>query len=134
MAGDMKRARRGLGIGKADAAERTGLSVADYARAERGRVPKDQKGFGTMMTVARGLGVGALRLEYLKRYRTHVGVELSADRPVMFLERVSTDLSGSRAQGYYVSPYNVLRVVEDVGLSAVLEGERQETGPYSHFG
>ena len=76
-----------------------------------------------MMTVARGLGVGALRLEYLRPYRTHMGVELSEDRLVMFLERLSSDISGSRGQGYYVSPYNVLRVIEDVGLGAVLEGE-----------
>ena len=123
MASEMKRARRGLGISRVDAAERAGLSVAEYARIERGRVPKDGEGFGRMMTVARGLGVGALRLEYLKPYRTHMGVELSEDRLVVFLERLSSDISGSRAQGYYVSPYNVLRVIEDVGLGAVLEGE-----------
>ena len=123
MASEMKRARRGLGISRVDAAERTGLSIAEYARIERGGVPKDGEGFGRMMTAARGLGVGALRLEYLRPYRTHIGVELSEDRPVMFLERLSSDLSGSRAQGYYVSPYNVVRVIKDIGLGAVLEGE-----------
>ena len=124
MASDLKRARRGLGMGKANAAERAGLSVADYARIERGKVPKNREGFVKMMTVAKALGVRALRMEYLKPYRTHLGVELSADRPLMmFLELVSTDVSGSRAQGYYVSPYNVLRVVGDIGLETVLEGE-----------
>ena len=123
MARDMRRRRRGLGIGREDAAARAGLSVEEYARIERGRVPKDGDGFSRMMTVGRGLGVGGLRLEYLRPYRTHLGVELSESRLVMFLERLSSDVSGSRAQGYYVSPHNVVKVVEDVGLRAVLEGE-----------
>ncbi|MCY4530664.1 MAG: helix-turn-helix transcriptional regulator, partial [Chloroflexi bacterium] len=123
MARDMRRGRRRLGIEKSDAAERAGVSVAEYARIERGRVPKDGEGFGRMMAVARDLGVGALRLEYLRPYRTYMGVELSEDRLVMFLERLSSDISGSRALGYYVSPYKVVNVVEDVGLGAVLEGD-----------
>lgn len=123
MARDMRRGRRRLELEKAEAAERAGVRVADYARIERGRVPKDGEGFARMMTVARGLGVRALRLEYLRPYRTHLGVELSEDRLVMFVERLSSDVSGSRAQGCYVSPYNVVKVVEDAGLSAVLDGD-----------
>ena len=123
MARDLGRGRRRLGIERADAAERGGVSVAEYARIERGRVPKDGEGFARMMTVARGLGVRALRLEYLRPYRTHLGVELSEDRLVMFVERLSSDVSGSRAQGCYVSPFNVVKVVESAGLSAVLDGD-----------
>ena len=126
MSRDMRRARRRLELEKADAAERAGVSVAEYSRIERARVPKDGEGFARMMTVARGLGVRTLRLEYLRRYRTHLGIELSEDRVVMFLERLSSDISGSRAQGYYASPYNVVKVVEGAGLGAVLDGDSAE--------
>lgn len=123
MSRDMRRARRRLELEEADAAERVGVSVAEYSRIERARVPKNGEGFARMMTVARRLGVRALRLEYLRSYRTHLGVELSADRLVMFLERLSSDISRARAQGYYVSPYNVVAVVESAGLGAVLDGD-----------
>ena len=123
MSRDMRRARRRLELDKADAAERAGVSVAEYSKIERGRVPKDGEGFVRMLTVARGLGVRALRLEYLRPYRTHLGIELSEDRLVMFLERLSSDITGSRAQGYYASPHNVVKVVEGAGLRAVLDGD-----------
>ena len=123
MSRDMKHARRRLELDKADAAERAGVSVAEYSRIERARVPKDGEGFARMLTVAGGLGVRELRLEYLRPYRTHLGLGLSEDRLVMFLERLSSDVSGLRAQGYYVSPYNVAEVVEGAGLGAVLDGD-----------
>ena len=123
MSRDMRRARRRLDLEEADAAERSGVSVAEYSKIERARVPKDGEGFARMITVARDLGVRALRLEYLKRYRTHLGIEFSKDRLVMFLERLSSDISESQAQGYYASPYNLLKVVENAGLGAVLDGD-----------
>ena len=123
MARDMRRARRRFELEEADAAERAGVGVAEYSRIERARVPKDGEGFARMITVARSLGVRVLRLEYLRRYRTHLGIELSEDRLVMFLEKLSSDISGSRAQGYYASPYNVVKAVEGAGLGAVLDGD-----------
>ena len=104
MSRDMRRARRRLELEKADAAERAGVSVAEYSRVERARVPKDGEGFDRMMTVARRLGVRALRLEYLRPYRTHLGVELSEDRLVMFLEGLSSDISGGAGGGLLCEP------------------------------
>ena len=122
IAEDLKDARVRSGITTSRAAKKVGINVARYRRLENGRVPKYRENLDLLISAARSLGLDAVRMSYVDEIQEYMRYDLSETRRfTVFVDSLSHNVSEIKKLGYFVSPYNIFALVDNVGLNTVLE-------------
>ena len=118
IAEDLRAAREGLGITSSVAPERAELDPALYRALEQGSAARNVESVGLMVSAAKRLGLEEVRFSYVDEVQQqHMKVDLSTDGPlVIFLDRLRFDVRELKEQAMFVSPYEVLALVERIGF------------------
>ena len=125
MAEDLAAARAELGITSAKAAKRAGISATRYRALEKGRIRKTVHNAGTMMSVARRMGLEAIRASHVDEIGQHMKIDLSFDGPqTIFIDILDADTSELKEQGYFVTPDGVLDLIERIGFNPTFESTK----------
>ena len=100
------------------AAERAELDPALYRALEEGSAARNVENVGLMVSAAICLGLEEVRFSYVDEVQQqHMKVDLSTDRPlIIFLDRLRFDVRELKEQAVFVSPYQVLALVERIGF------------------
>ena len=115
---DLRAARVRLGITSSVAAERAELNPALYRALEEGSAVRNVENVGLMVSAAKCLGLEEVRFSYVDEVQQqYMKVDLSTDGPlVIFLDRLRFDIRELKEQAAFVSPYQVLALVERIGF------------------
>ena len=99
-------------------AERAELDPALYRALEEGSAVRNVENVGMMVSAAKCLGLEEVRFSYVDEVQQqHMKVDLSTDGPlVIFLDRLRFDVRELKEQAVFVSPYQVLALVERIGF------------------
>ena len=125
MAADLRFVRRNRGMTTARAAKQAELATSRYRALEQGRVAKNRHTVAELISVARHLGLQSLRLCFAEEVGQYVSMDLSADeRQTFFIDMVEADIRELKEQGYFVSPYSVLALLDSMGLQSTLESRK----------
>lgn len=121
IAEDLRDARESLRITTAAAAKRAGIDSLFYRRLESGKETRDENIVSSIIQTARSLGLDSVRMSYVEELATYMRYDLSEDRPfTLFVDSISSDLSELKDKGHFVSPYNIFRLVDNIGQDKVV--------------
>ena len=122
MAEDLRTARARLGITSARAAKRARLDAALYRALEKGAVQRSQHNMALMVSVASSLSLKSIRVSYVDAVGQYMRIGLSTEGPpTTFIDNLEGDVTQLQKQGYFVSPYGVLALVERIGFYPTFE-------------
>lgn len=121
IAEDLRSARESLDITTVAAAKRAGINNLGYKQLEGGKVTGDENTVISMASVARGLGLDSVRMSYIEELATYMRYDLSGERPLtLFVDSISSNLSELREKGLFASPYNIFRLVDNIGQDRIV--------------
>ena len=119
---DLRNARERLGITSAAAAKKARISWPLYRRIENGKALGHASALASVISAARSLGLDSVRMCRIEELDEYVRYDLTEDQPfTLFTDSFSCSLSELRKQGHYVSPYNIFRLVDEIGQETLLK-------------
>lgn len=131
LAEDLRAARVGLGITSTRAAELAELDPALYLALEEGTAVGNVENVGLMVSAAKCLGLKEVRFSHLdlsylyKAQQQYLKVDLSTDRPLtIFLDTLRLDVRELKEQSVFVSPSQVLALVEHLGFNKTFDSRQ----------
>ena len=126
IAEDLKEIRVRLGRTSASAAKRAQLGVVRYRALENGRVPKTSQNVAQMISVARRLGLGSVRMSYVDEIDQHIRVDITGDGTfTMFVDTLDSDVRQLKEHGHFVSPHLFLAFVNQAGVGSIIDSRKR---------
>ena len=125
MAEDLRAARVGLGITSTVAAERAELNPALYRALEEGSAVRNTGNVALMLSAAQRLGMKEVRVTYADEVQQYMKVYLSTEGShAVFLDTLRLDVRELKEQSVFVSPYQVLALVQRLGFDRTLDSRQ----------
>lgn len=121
IAEDLRNARKNLGITTARAARRANISDIRYRQLEGGRVVASKEVVQSLISVARALGLEALRFSYVDETQQYMNINISEeDKFTIFVDSLTSNIAELGSMGHFVSPQNIFALVDEIGLDSIL--------------
>ena len=121
IAEDLRAATVEHGITSKVAAECAGIDPALYRRLEEGSAVRSSENLGLMLSAAESLGLKEVRFSFVHEVQQQclkLELPLPTDGPlVLFLDKLRYDVQELKEQSVFVSPYQVLVLVERIGFN-----------------
>ena len=118
IAEDLRNARKNLGITTARAARRANISDIRYRQLEGGRVVASKEVVQSLISVARALGLEALRFSYVDETQQYMNINISEeDKFTIFVDSLTSNIAELGSMGHFVSPQNIFALVDEIGLA-----------------